>query len=215
MIYKDVRLNTDEKTILLNTDRSAREYAKAAHGDQTYGQDLSYVYHLDHVYELAKGCVGKFWTGTELRLIEQLSYLHDVLEDTSVTEEQLAEHFGVLVMAGVKILTDEPGKNRRERKSKMNTKLGSLAVTPDGMNRFVLIVKVADRLANVMNCIRTQEHGLWRMYAKEYSEFKAAAYRPGLCDDLWERLDLLMDKTSEALFDVYTAEWLTKQGTRE
>ena len=90
----------------------------------------------------------------------------------------------------VSLLSDEPGKNRKQRKERTYKKLAT--VTAD--LELVLIVKVADRLANVRTCIDFDKKKLLKMYRDEQSVFRTSAYRPALCDELWSELDLLLNQ---------------------
>ncbi|QSI78675.1 HD domain-containing protein [Niveibacterium microcysteis] len=157
---------------------SAREFAIAAHGDQRYGE-RPYVFHLDRVVEN----LSEFGP-----LAETVGYLHDVVEDTAVTVAEIAEKFGPLVAECVALLTDEPGSNRKERKAKTYKKLATVR----GVAELALIVKVADRLANVRACINDGRVALWAVYRDEHPTFRAAAYRPGQCNRLWRQLDDLL-----------------------
>src|SRR5262249_47188021 len=107
----------------------ARAFAVAAHGDQKYG-DLSYSVHLDAVAEL----LASFG-----ELAQVVGYLHDVVEDTSVPLEVVRREFGDRVAAYVALVTDEPGVNRRERKTKTNAKLAAVV----GEDSLALVVKSA------------------------------------------------------------------------
>jgi (p)ppGpp synthase/HD superfamily hydrolase len=55
-----------------------------------------------------------------------------------------------------------------------------------------LLVKAADRLANMQSCITDNKERLLAIYRKEHLFFQKAAFRPGLCDELWDQLDGLM-----------------------
>jgi len=59
-----------------------------------------------------------------------------------------------------------------------------------GAAELALIVKAADRLANTRACIDDGKDGLLKVYQSEFETFYKAAYRPGQCDDLWERLKM-------------------------
>ncbi len=58
-------------------------------------------------------------------------------------------------------------------------------------NQLALTVKAADRLANLTECQQGRCHKL-EMYRGEHGAFKQAAYRPGLCDELWHRIDAII-----------------------
>jgi (p)ppGpp synthase/HD superfamily hydrolase len=158
--------------------REARAFAVAAHGDQKYG-DRPYSYHLDAVAAL----VAPY--GDEAAVV---AYLHDIVEETTTTIEEIARRFGQQVATCVELLTDEPGANRRERKAKTHAKLA----TVQGPLALVLVVKAADRLANVRACVQDHRQGLWQMYRSEHAAFRQAAYRRDLCEPLWTELDALL-----------------------
>ncbi len=90
--------------------------------------------------------------------------------------------------ACVDLLTDQPGANRKERKAKTYAKLAEVT----GPTELALLVKVADRLANVRACVEDRKVSLWELYRSEQAAFRQAAYRLGLCDDQWEELDRLL-----------------------
>lgn len=155
--------------------QQARDFAIRVHGDQLYG-DRPYAYHLDAVVDLLK----PYGEAAQVA-----GYLHDVVEDTEVTVDEVAEIFGPLIAACVGILTDEPGDNRKARKVKTYKKMS--AVT--GEEELALIVKAADRLANMEACIADEKQDLLQTYKNEHEAFRKAVFRDGLCPDLWERLE--------------------------
>ena len=68
--------------------------------------------------------------------------------------------------------------NRRERKARTNAKLA--AVSAD--DAAALLVKAADRLANLRASAGGGAGSKLDMYRREHPTFRAAVYRPGLCD---------------------------------
>lgn len=138
-----------------------------------------YAYHLDAVAHL----LAPF--GEEAQVI---GYLHDVVEDTPATIALVRSRFGATVAACVALLTDEAGANRKERKAKTYAKLAKVT----GKEELALLVKTADRLANVRECVADANAELWRMYHGEHEIFRSSAYRAGLCDGLWRELDELL-----------------------
>lgn len=155
--------------------QQAKEFAAVAHNGQTYGPNEPYTAHL--------AAVAKIVAGDDVA--EIVAWLHDVVEDTHVTLREVGLCFGPFVAECVALLTDEQGANRKERKAKSHAKLAK--VQPEYFT--ALKVKVADRVANVEACVAKGNAGLLSMYRREQEEFKAAAYRAGLCDDLWNRID--------------------------
>lgn len=153
----------------------AREYAIKAHGNQKYSSYRPYVYHLDQVVEILD-------TYKYNDTIKIIAYLHDVIEDTHITVGKIIEKFGTFVGVCVSLLTDNMIiRKRSKRKKAFYKKISNV----DKQHEIVLIVKAADRLANMKNKEKLD------MYKKEYNDFKNAVYRPGLCDDIWKELNEL------------------------
>ena len=150
--------------------REARLVAVRAHASQTYDEIFPYEKHLDDVVEVIKrfGYSGKYVIA---------AYLHDILEDTGLSYNDVKRHFGVEVAEMVYCVTDELGRNRKEKKEKTLPKTAS---NPDA-----IILKLADRIANI-------EHGgKIDMYAKEYQEFRGTLYlnTPDHAKKMWGYLE--------------------------
>lgn len=156
----------------------ARAYAVQAHGTQMYG-DKPYVFHLDQVAALLKRY------GDDAQVV---GYLHDTVEDTAATEEDVAQVFGQFIADCVGLVSDLPGPNRKTRKAKTYARLAKVR----GEKELALVVKAADRLANVRMCIKENNHKLLDVYRQEQPVFFRAAYRPGLCEDFWRELQQLL-----------------------
>lgn len=157
----------------------AREVAVAAHGSQRYG-DRPYVVHLDAVVDL----LAPFG-----QLVQVVGYLHDVAEDTAMSVDEVRRQFGDRVAVCVALVTDESGGTRSERKAKTNAKLSAVS----GENQLALVVKAADRLANLRASAGGGSDSRLEMYRREHPAFHAAAYRPGLCDELWREMDRILE----------------------
>ncbi len=112
-------------------------------------------------------------------------WLHDIVEDTPVTLLEVEEKFGPRVSEIVGAVTNEPGKNRKERFAKTYPKIRAI---PEAQ-----ILKLADRIANTEASVLNQR--FLSMYLKEYPTFKAELYQPEVADQMWAHLDwLLLDK---------------------
>ena len=156
----------------------ARTLAVYYHGDQKYGNS-PYRVHLDAVADILAAY------GTDAQVV---AYLHDVLEDTAMPADQIEETFGSFVARCVRLITDAPGPSRKERKIKTYAKMA--AVT--GELELALIVKSADRLANLRASTGKNNRRLMQMYKEEHPRFKKAVYRPGLCESIWEEMDRII-----------------------
>lgn len=160
-----------------STIQRAREFAARAHAEQTYAGH-PYTYHLDAVASF----LASYGEAAQVA-----AYLHDTVEDCDVTLDEIADAFGKEMADCIAVVTDEPGENRNARKAKTNDKLAA------STNSLALKVKAADRLANLMESQRDLSNGKLNMYRREHPAFKKAAYRPGLCDDLWSQIDAIID----------------------
>jgi len=159
----------------------ARAFATAAHGDQKYGPH-PYAVHLEEVAKVAD----RYWLP---RYIRAAAWLHDTLEDTPTTYEDLVREFDKTIADVVRAVTDEPGKNRREHAATYpKTRSSSAAVA----------LKLCDRIANVENTIKNDNDGLFSMYQKEHREFRAALFRKSEFDAMWSVLDSLLSAESVA-----------------
>jgi (p)ppGpp synthase/HD superfamily hydrolase len=151
--------------------QEAAYLAVAMHGKQKYG-DKPYFYHLEQVVNVLR----EFDYESETFLIA--GYLHDVLEDTSLSYSKLDKQFGTFIADIVYDVTDELGKNRYDKKK--------LTLPKTAQNKDAIIVKLADRIANI------RMGGKVDMYRKEYKEFKFWLYKADHADKMWAELDSLI-----------------------
>lgn len=162
----------------------ARKFALEAHGSQMYGS-RPYSDHLDAVAELAAEY------GEEAQVV---AYLHDVVEDTEVGLDRIAEAFGTKIAECVAILTDAPGGDRKERKRKTYARMAEVT----GDLQLALVVKAADRLANLRACIADGREDLLRVYKEEHDDFRKAAWREDLCPPLWGEMETIRASVQHA-----------------
>lgn len=136
-------------------NKTARNFAIKAHGNQLYGGN-PYIYHLDKVVKVLKdyGLTGFIY--------EDAGYLHDVIEDTSVTLQELQAEFGTYVAELVWSVTGE-GKNRKERQESIYAKLKD--------NHHGINLKLADRIANLETGFAENNQEKLKMYKKEDEKF--------------------------------------------
>jgi (p)ppGpp synthase/HD superfamily hydrolase len=158
----------------------ARDLAIRAHGEQRYG-GKPYVAHLDAVATLCAPC------GEDAEIV---GYLHDVLEDTDCTRAQIEAAFGAFIATCVEILTDPPGPTRTARKAALHARLAAIAA--DAPEKVALVVKAADRLANVKASAEEGNTRLLAMYREEHAAFRSAVLRAGLNDALIQAIDRVL-----------------------
>lgn len=158
----------------------ARSLADFMHGDQKYAAQR-YVTHLDAVAEIVTD------RGEDAVVI---AYLHDSVEDTPLLGASIENIFGATVAACVDAVTDPPGANRKERKAGSYAKLAAIEV--GSQRELALVVKAADRLANVRACVREKNTQLLEMYRGEQPTFRSAVRREALNEEWVREIDALV-----------------------
>jgi guanosine-3',5'-bis(diphosphate) 3'-pyrophosphohydrolase len=161
----------------------AKEFALNAHKDQMHGS-VPISVHLEAVSSKAMEEVSKYFDPVyENEVIEHIvaaAWLHDTLEDTSVSLNDLVKEVGPATAKIVYNVTDGNGKNRLERH--LNTYYRTRQWSPS------VFVKMCDRWHNQKRSTENAERFM-EMYHREYMYFKFALYEPGMFDDFWHQLD--------------------------
>jgi guanosine-3',5'-bis(diphosphate) 3'-pyrophosphohydrolase len=152
----------------------ARTFAQRAHAGQRYGDGDFLEGHLARVVSTLR----KF--GEDNPVLLAAAWLHDTVEDTEVTVEDIKVAFGDDVADLVWRLTDETDGNRKERHHQTHLKIR-------GRTEAVRI-KLADRIANVEASIEQRTH-LRGMYRAEHEMFKTDLYVFGEYEDMWNYLN--------------------------
>lgn len=158
---------------------AAISLAVRAHHGQTYA-DKPYVGHLASVVN------NLHLFGIQSEPMIAAAWLHDSVEDTSVTIEDVKRTCGNAVAELVYAVTNEPGKNRKERNARTYPKI--LAVPG------AVAIKLADRIANVESCWATRDSKLF-MYQREYRDFRNALREDNpefAVGSMWDHLDELL-----------------------
>jgi (p)ppGpp synthase/HD superfamily hydrolase len=123
-------MDTDK---IINSD--VLEFSTRAHAGQTRKfTGTPYITHPIAVASIAKDIVDSDWIDNSL--LEKVALLHDVLEDTDVTYEELLEVFGGEVAGCVRILTKIPSETYLQ------------AILRAKKNPITRIVKYADNVHN-------------------------------------------------------------------
>lgn len=158
--------------------QAAASVAAMKHGEQKYG-NKPYTVHLAHVVEVLE----RFNITDEDMIVA--AWLHDSVEDTDMTISQVEIMFGKRVGDLVHRVTNEPGKNRRERHEKT---YGKILESDDAIT-----LKLADRIANVEYSLESSDHDKVKMYLKEYEGFRGKLHKDGKHDAMWRHLDFLLN----------------------
>ncbi|MBQ1342777.1 MAG: bifunctional (p)ppGpp synthetase/guanosine-3',5'-bis(diphosphate) 3'-pyrophosphohydrolase [Firmicutes bacterium] len=146
--------------------RGAYELALSAHGDQLRDSGEPYIVHPLAVAEIL----------TSLQIDDKAiaaGLLHDVVEDTSVDKEVIAERFGadtLMLVEGVTKLSKLQFRNRHEAQAE-NLRRMLMAMSSDIR---IILIKLADRLHNMRTI--SSHHSVLRQ--KEIAEETLTIYAP-------------------------------------
>tara|TARA_R110000737_G_scaffold168066_1_gene194593 strand:+ start:347 stop:967 length:621 start_codon:yes stop_codon:yes gene_type:complete len=134
------------------------DFASKHHKGQWYGSK-PYMYHLKKVSDVALDCD---YTDESILMS---CLLHDVIEDTMATYKDVKENFGEEVAEIVYCVTDELGRNRKERKSKTYKKIYD--------NPKAIVVKLCDRISNITESMSADNFNPKKMlmYYREHNDF--------------------------------------------
>ena len=144
---------------LRENSAKALEYAVKAHKGQFRSDGTEYVKHPERVAEFVK----KFKKSHNMDALISAAYLHDTIEDTNTTHEDLEKMFGGLIASMVKELTSDKDEIAKVGKDEY------LAKKMAKMSSWSLVIKLADRLDNVQD-IATAKTPEWRRKYKAETE---------------------------------------------
>ena len=157
-----------------------KDLAYQKHQNQSYGKGDSIVPYVSHLEDVYNVLLRFGFTDYDLLSV---AYLHDIIEDQDVSYNDLKNMFNLRIADIVFAVTDELGKNRKERKAKTYAKIRG--------NADAITIKLADRIANIEYGIKSKSD-LVQMYKKEHADFRDALYISKIHDELWKYLDELL-----------------------
>lgn len=166
---------------MLSFIKDVYKWVSAKHQGQMYG-DSPYIDHIHDVYKVIDS-----YKIFDVDIIVA-ALCHDILEDTTTTYNDLKEVIGAPAADIVYDVTNELGKNRKERALKTYPKIAS--------NPKAIIVKIADRIANTRY---SKESGstMFDKYCREFPDFKSHLYSSASLEafpvliQMWEELEKL------------------------
>lgn len=139
--------------------QQAKEFSFRAHSSHYFPCGRKYSTHLETVAELSRQALSNDSTLDEGILLST-AYLHDSVEDTAVTHEDIFNFFGQNISNAVSALT----KNKHLTKSsQIQHSLQRILRQP----KEVWLVKLADRIANLQQSIFLHDNK-WGVDYKEY-----------------------------------------------
>ena len=132
--------------------KEARELAFSYHKNQKYGS-RPYSYHLQKVVNIAR-----FYSSLIPKEAREdvicAAYLHDILEDTLCTQDEILRALNPRILLLVKLLT----KNGSDPESYFNQ------VAQDDL---AIFIKLCDRYSNVLACVQDQNLEKLNKYKKQ------------------------------------------------
>lgn len=166
----------------------ARAFAIQKHKSQMWG-DKPYIRHLEltadevwrQSYSIPLVHAYKRWA------LMAAAYLHDTLEDTETTLEELTTEFGPYIAGLVNAVTDGQGESRNIRKAAAYPKMRG--------NSEATLIKLCDRKVNIINSLN--EPKFFEMYKGEHPRFEAALRVHWVFDELWGELANLLYKKED------------------
>ena len=136
----------------------ALEYASKKH-EGTYRKGTNKPY-ITHPLEVSKLVSMYLYNNPEVDTFKIAALLHDTLEDTDATYEELIELFGQRIADVVKAVTNDKDEKKEKGKDKY------LAEKMTGMKEVVLTLKLCDRLQN-MDDVRYADEEFNKKYTRE------------------------------------------------
>ncbi len=178
-------LSVQDRALLMQ----AYEFAQEAHRGQKRASGEDYFVHCVEVARILRDL------GLEVAVIAA-GLLHDVVEDTGVTSEELQELFGEEIATLVASVTKmdwlplqsnhEEGQRSREREAEFLRK--TLLAMSDDVR--VILVKLADRLHNMRTLGHLRPDRQYQMARETMDIFAPLASRLGIWQMKWELEDL-------------------------
>lgn len=135
------------------------KYASEKHFGQTRSSGEKYI---QHPIRVAKSII-KYKQSHNIDALVKAALLHDTIEDTDTTHEDLEKLYGGLVASLVKQLTSDKDEISKIGKTEYLTK------KMKEMSNYALAIKLADRLDNVSD-IATAKTPQWRKNYKKETE---------------------------------------------
>ena len=164
----------------------AEGVATLAHQYQSY--DIHpYTKHLKDVVRILKenGFVNDYILA---------GWLHDTIEDCNISYNKIKLSFGLNVAEMVYAVTDPKARNRKEKKAMVYNDIRAYPKS--------IIIKIADRIANMLNSIEQGNRDKLKMYINESEDFKNQLYSHTPEDGmiLWTVLDNTVNAAKDVVY---------------
>ncbi len=205
------KLSRDVREYAKNVDlqilREAYDYSYQAHQGQFRKSGLPY---FDHIMEVVKILAEQNMDVTTLLA----AFLHDVIEDTGRTYEDIKTRFGEDVATLVDGVTKITGFEAAslEIKQAENYRKMLLSMAKDIR---VIIIKFADRLHNMRTIDSLHDKKRERIAAETRDVYAPLAHRLGMARIRWELEDLVLKTLDPSAYDELSSLIADKREERE
>ncbi|KGT95086.1 GTP pyrophosphokinase [Erwinia typographi] len=187
-------------------EEQARRYATRAHaeaGQRRKYTDEPYIVHPAAVVELVRSV-----TNSEIMLAA--AWLHDTVEDTPSTLNDISRHFGPAVAELVEMLTDShPAEAKNRAARKVAHFRHTARASADAQT-----IKLADIIDNTRSIIHFDAH-FARVYLVE-KRVQIALLTDGNAE-LWQQASIIIERGIEQLTQAphhIPADWFTRQQSK-
>ncbi|MDO3409012.1 bifunctional (p)ppGpp synthetase/guanosine-3',5'-bis(diphosphate) 3'-pyrophosphohydrolase [Saccharibacillus sp. CPCC 101409] len=164
--------------------REAYEFADKAHSGQVRKSGEPYILHPLAVADIV---VGMQMDTTSI----EAALLHDVVEDTTVSLEEIRQHFGEACAMLVDGLTKLERIKFRSKEEQQNENYRKMFIAMAQDIR-VIVIKLADRLHNMRTLKHQSEEGQRRIAYETLEIFCPVADRLGISAIKWEMEDIAL-----------------------
>lgn len=141
-------------------EKKAKQFAYEAHkGMKRKGKDTPFIYHLKLVNLYLESL-------TDDEEILAAGWLHDVIEDTPITLEELKKEFNRTVCRYVELETEDKSLSWKDRKLKQINELKE-------NNSKVILISFADKMANLTEMdsdYQLEKEKLWKRFNRGKDE---------------------------------------------
>lgn len=182
---------TDEDKKLI---RLAFDTAVEAHKDQRRKSGEAYIFHPIAVAKIVASEIGLDATSIAAAL------LHDVIEDTIFTYDDMEQKFGTTVAKIVEGLTKISSLSKEKDVSLQAENFRKMLLTMNDDVR-VIIIKIADRLHNMQTMGSMPEHKQLKIASETLYIYAPLAHRIGLYNIKSELEDLGLKYTEPAVYN--------------
>ena len=169
------------KTNIVDTARlfAIRNHAIAGNSYDNQG----YIVHLQMVANTAEFFAYELDQSISVVEVIAAAWSHDLIEDTSLSYTDVRKVIGTFAADIVYDVTNELGKNRKEKAQKTYPKIAK--------NPLAVFIKMADRISNATYSKEHDNTSMYLMYQKEYPSFRRDIKQNDMYPDMWEHLDKL------------------------